>query len=87
MAQITPILYKVGKTIKYTNPDHPLANQVIKPGLKRKDLASTYPNLEPKTLLALKQFDKETDELLLPFPHLSEVDLKVLLRTKTLIPA
>ncbi|MBE2223846.1 MAG: hypothetical protein IAF02_20065 [Anaerolineae bacterium] len=80
-------LYKVGKTIKYKNPDHPLYNQVIEPGTKQYDLASAYPKLEPKQLLALKQFDPETKELLLPFPHLNANDMQVLLTTKTLIPA
>lgn len=91
MAQIKPpateTLYKVGRVIKYKNPDHPLFDQVIQPGTKQKDLANAYPQLQPKTLLSLKQFDKETGELLLPFPHLSANDIQVLLATKTLIPA
>jgi uncharacterized protein (DUF433 family) len=79
-------LYEVNKPIKYKNPNHPLFNQVIQPGLKKSDLAATYPSLEPKQVLSLKDFGKD-EQILLPFPHLSDADLSVLLRTKTLIPA
>jgi hypothetical protein len=91
MTQLTPAkpvrpLYRVGKTIRYLNPHHPLADQIVKPGTKKADLAETYPDLEPKRILAIKDF-AEDGELLLPFGHLNERDMQVLLRTKTLIPA
>lgn len=80
-------LYRVGKTIVYNNPGHPLFQQVVKPGIKQNQLAPAYPNLEPKKLLAIKSFDAKTGELTLPFPHVDEAGIAILLRTKTILPA
>ena len=80
-------LYRVAKTIVYNNPGHPLFRQVVKPGIKQDQLAPTFPSLEPKKLLSIKSFDAKTGELTLPFPHVNEAGIAILLRTKTILPA
>ena len=73
-------LYKVGKTIRYGNPAHPLFNQIVKPGLTKPAILASFPGVDVKKL----SFDKQ-GTLRLPFPHLSENSIKMLTRTRTLI--
>lgn len=64
--------YLITKNILYTNPDHPLRDCLVKPGLKKQDLKSTYPHLDDKQAAEVgKQFTKD-GALLLAFPHLDD---------------
>lgn len=75
--------YKVGKTIKYTNRKHPLANKIVKPGVTGETFPTMYPDV---TLNSAIRFGAD-GFLILPCSHLSRNDIQVLTRNKTLIPA
>jgi len=77
--------YLIAKNILYTNPGHPLSNYLVKPGLKKQDLKSTYPHLtEQQAAEVGKQFSKD-GELLLTFPHLDDKGRAKLVDKGTLV--
>lgn len=77
--------YFVAKSILYTNPDHPLRGCVVKPGLKKQDLKTTYPHLDDKQIAAVaKQFDKR-GTLTLVFPHLDERERALLVQLHVIV--
>lgn len=77
--------YLLAKSIVYTNPDHPLTNCLVKPGLKKQNLKSTYPHLDDKQASEVgKQFTKD-GVLLLAFPHLDDKGRAKLVDKGTLV--